>query len=53
MADIILEAHPGRSTGSSAARRLRREGRVPAVVYGTGADPVSVTVEARQLRAAL
>lgn len=53
MADIILEAHPGRPTGSSAARRLRREGRVPAVVYGTGADPVSVTVEARQLRAAL
>jgi len=53
MADIILEAHPGRSTGSRAARRLRREGRVPAVVYGTGVDPVAVTVEARQLRAAL
>jgi large subunit ribosomal protein L25 len=53
MADIILEARPGRSTGSRASRRLRREGRVPAVVYGTGVDPVAVTVEARQLRAAL
>lgn len=53
MADIVLEAHPGRPTGSSAARRLRRQGRVPAVVYGTGIDPVPVTVEARQLRAAL
>lgn len=53
MADIVLEAHPGRPTGSSAARRLRRQGGVPAVVYGTGIDPVPVTVEARQLRAAL
>jgi large subunit ribosomal protein L25 len=53
MADITLVAQPGRATGSRSARRLRRAGRVPAVVYGTGIDPVPVTVEARQLRAAL
>jgi large subunit ribosomal protein L25 len=53
MADITLVAEPGRPTGSRAARRLRGDGRIPAVVYGTGVDPVSVTVGARELRAAL
>ena len=53
MADITLVAEPGRPTGSSSARRLRAEGRIPAVVYGTGVDAVAVTVGARDLRAAL
>jgi large subunit ribosomal protein L25 len=39
--------------GSRAARRLRREGLVPGVVYGGGKDPVSFQVEARILRMAL
>ncbi|HZU79579.1 MAG TPA: 50S ribosomal protein L25 [Acidimicrobiales bacterium] len=53
MADITLVAESGRSTGSRPARRLRHAGRIPAVVYGTGHDPLSVTVGARDLRAAL
>jgi large subunit ribosomal protein L25 len=53
MADITLVAESGRPTGSRPARRLRAEGRVPAVVYGTNVDPVAVTVGARELRAAL
>lgn len=53
MADITLVAEPGRPTGSRPSRRLRHEGRIPAVLYGTGVDPVSVTVGARELRAAL
>lgn len=50
---ITLRAETGRDTGSRASRRLRREGHVPAVVYGKGADPLSIAVDHRELRAAL
>jgi large subunit ribosomal protein L25 len=53
MADITLVAESGRPTGSRPSRRLRRQGRIPAVVYGNGVDPLPVTVGARELRAAL
>jgi large subunit ribosomal protein L25 len=39
--------------GSRSARRLRRTGRIPGVLYGGGSDPVSFSVEARELRLAL
>jgi large subunit ribosomal protein L25 len=39
--------------GSRAARRLRRAGRVPGVVYGGGGDPVGFDADARELRLAL
>jgi large subunit ribosomal protein L25 len=39
--------------GSRAARRLRREGNVPGIVYGGGDDPISFLVPARLLRTAL
>jgi large subunit ribosomal protein L25 len=39
--------------GSRAARRLRREGRVPGVLYGGGGENVSFEVDARELRLAL
>jgi large subunit ribosomal protein L25 len=39
--------------GSRAARRLRRSGRVPGVVYGGGKDPVGFDADARELRHAL
>lgn len=43
-----------RAAGSSrAARRLRRSGRVPGVVYGGGDEPVSIDADARELRLAL
>lgn len=35
--------------GSGNARRLRRAGRVPGVLYGRGADPKSLTVDAKEL----
>lgn len=53
MAEITLIAEPGRETGSSASRRLRTAGRVPAVVYGHGIDGISVSVDGRDLRHAL
>ncbi len=39
--------------GSRAARRLRRTGRVPGVVYGGGDESVSFDADARELRLAL
>jgi len=53
VAEVVLLAEPGRPVGSRSARRLRADGRVPAVVYGQGVEPVPVTVHARDLRTAL
>jgi large subunit ribosomal protein L25 len=53
MADVTLSAEVGRSRGSRATRRLRREGKIPGVIYGHGTDPVSVAVIGRELRVAL
>jgi len=53
MAEITLNAEVGRTLGSSSARRLRTEGKIPGIVYGHGTEPVAVAVEARQLRIAL
>ncbi|HET6969082.1 MAG TPA: 50S ribosomal protein L25 [Ornithinibacter sp.] len=53
MAEIILLATPRPPQGTRPARRLRNEGKVPGVVYGLGGDPVTLTVEWRELRAAL
>ena len=53
MAEIILKATPRPPQGTRPARRLRNEGKVPGVVYGLGADPITLTVEWRELRAAL
>jgi large subunit ribosomal protein L25 len=53
MSDITLVAETGRPTGSRASNRLRREDRIPAVVYGNGVAPTSIVVERRDLRLAL
>ncbi|MDA8062222.1 MAG: 50S ribosomal protein L25, partial [Actinomycetota bacterium] len=53
MAELTLVAEPGRATGSAASRRMRAAGRVPAVVYGHGAEPQAVSVDGRDLRIVL
>jgi large subunit ribosomal protein L25 len=53
MADVILQAEPRTNLGSRNAGRIRREGLLPAVVYGLQTDPLSVTVSARELDHAL
>ncbi|MEX1004920.1 MAG: 50S ribosomal protein L25 [Acidimicrobiia bacterium] len=50
---ITLRAETGRAIGSRESRRLRREGNVPAIVYGKDIDPISIAVDHRELRAAL
>ena len=53
MASTVLVANTGRPTGSAAARRMRHEDVIPAVLYGHGMTPVSVAVGRRDLRLAL
>ena len=48
-----LNIEPRESAHSRATRRLRREGRVPGVLYGLGDDPLCFSVDARELRHAL
>ncbi len=48
-----LDARVRTPAGSRATRRLRREGRIPGVLYGGGEDPVAFDVDARELRIAL
>jgi large subunit ribosomal protein L25 len=52
MSETLL-AETGRATGSADARRMRRDDLIPAVVYGQGMDPISVSVARRDLRLAL
>ncbi|SPF39070.1 50S ribosomal protein L25 [Candidatus Sulfotelmatobacter kueseliae] len=42
-----LEAHPRESGNKNDARRVRRDGKIPAVVYGAGKDSLAVTVDPR------
>jgi large subunit ribosomal protein L25 len=53
MAEVVLAAEVGRPLGSRAVRRLRREGKIPGVIYGHGTEPVPVAVAGRDLRVAL
>lgn len=49
MAEQKLVADKREGTGKGVARKLRAAGRVPAVLYGHGAEPVSLSVDARDL----
>jgi len=53
MSETVLHAEAGRSTGSAASRRLRREEKIPAVVYGQGMDPLTLAVKRSDLRVAV
>ena len=46
---LTLSAETRDRAGKGASRALRREGRVPAVIYGNKADPVGIHVSEREL----
>ncbi len=46
---ISLSAEPRLRAGKGAARAMRREGRVPAIVYGDNKEPVMISLEPREL----
>jgi large subunit ribosomal protein L25 len=45
----VLEAHPRESGNKNQARRVRREGKIPAVVYGAQKDSLKVSVDPRHV----
>jgi len=45
MAEVTLEVTRREKTGKEVAKKLRRDGKVPAVVYGGHRDPVAITVD--------
>src|SRR5206468_12943416 len=53
MAVISLNGVRRETLGEGGARQARREGRIPAVLYGHGETPVAVSVGARDLQLAL
>jgi large subunit ribosomal protein L25 len=46
---LTLSAEPRDRAGKGASRHLRREGRVPAVIYGDKKDPIGISVNEREL----
>lgn len=53
MPSTVLIANTGRQTGSPSSRRLRADEKIPGVLYGHGMDPLSVSVDRRELRNAV
>ena len=51
--DLVLVAETGRETGTRPSRRMRREGNVPATLYGLGKDAETISVAWRELRRVL
>lgn len=49
MNDMTVDVERREAAGKNVARRLRRSGRIPAILYGTGKDPVSLSVDPRRL----
>jgi large subunit ribosomal protein L25 len=53
MAEIKLDAEAREEFGKGAARRTRRAGRIPAVIYGHGTDPVHISLPSHATALAL
>jgi large subunit ribosomal protein L25 len=51
--ETAVEAKPRVGGDKNAARKLRRSGLIPAVLYGAGLDPVTVAVDPKQMRGIL
>ncbi len=53
MAEVRISAEPRNEFGKGGARRTRRAGKVPAVLYGHGTDPRHIALPARDFAHAL
>ena len=49
MKSFELNAEPREDMGKGASRRLRREGKIPAVVYGAGKDAASIMISHNEI----
>ena len=53
MAEVRINAEPRTEFGKGAARRTRRAGQIPAVLYGRGSEPVHLALPALDFARAL
>ncbi|MFD7155714.1 50S ribosomal protein L25/general stress protein Ctc [Kribbella sp. NPDC059898] len=53
MAEVKIQAESRTEFGKGAARRIRRDNKVPAVLYGHGSDPVHITLPGHDTMLAL
>jgi large subunit ribosomal protein L25 len=53
MSEVKLSAETRTEFGKGAARRIRRENKVPGVLYGHGSDPLHLTLPGHELLLAL
>ena len=53
MANVNLSVSPREGSGKGVARKLRAAGRVPAILYGFGTEPQSLSIDGVELRKAL
>ncbi|MGH7015789.1 MAG: 50S ribosomal protein L25/general stress protein Ctc [Caulobacteraceae bacterium] len=53
MAEIVLNVEVREGGGTGQARAVRRQGRVPGILYGSDKDPVSIAVGAAEFSKAL
>ena len=53
MSEVKISAEPRTEFGKGGARRTRRAGLVPAVLYGHGEKPVHIALPAREFAAAI
>jgi large subunit ribosomal protein L25 len=45
MANFVLKAEKRDDLGTGASRRLRRDGKIPAVIYGGDQEAISVVID--------
>ena len=45
MKDLLVEVTPRESFGKNESRRMRRAGKIPAILYGANKDPVPLVVD--------
>ena len=50
MNEFEVVARPRTGLGTNASRRLRHTGRIPAILYGGGKDPVPLSLEENRIR---
>lgn len=53
MAEVAIKGEHRTQFGKGASRRIRRDGQVPAVIYGHGEKPVHISLPAREVGVAI
>jgi large subunit ribosomal protein L25 len=53
MESVVLKAEARKQTGSKHAKQVREQGRVPAIIYGHGEEPVAISLDSHDFNVQL